>query len=523
MKKILALLLAVVMVLGLVACGATPAETPSTSTSTEAAESGNPETWLCDEPTKLYIYNWDGAPMETARDQEIHDLVLEITNVDMVIPQLSDYHPNRAMFLASDEPIDLMMESCWWATDLIGQGAYRDVTDLVMQYGTNFTEKYTDLQQAFVKWDGKYYGMGGPDKVTLYGIWVNKTLLEENGLEIPTTVEEFNEVAYALKEASPDTIPLLASWMWLQRCIEGSYAEGYWEWYNDEEGTLMPDFMMPGYTDFATQIKTWYKDGILPQFVNPASFTNDFYNEAIVKGQCAFICGNIQQVPGLLADMRTADPTNTDEYVYIEPFSNGDKLGGVEPRPLVPYFYAVPAKSQNPELAIKFLNWMLSEEGYTLLNYGVEGEDFILEEDGRNTAISDYSRCFYQSPLGRVAQTTDSYVDMSEGSASWMVATYGDGGKLALQDTYGVNMDLSGIPQNLKDQNTADKTAVSEVLANYMWGDATIEEWEAAKANYVEKNAEYLAKWTEVYNSSMEKLGFTVENIREGLIALDAE
>ncbi len=521
MKKILALLLAVVMVLGLVACAAAPADnTPSDSTSTDAAESGNPSTWLCDKPTKLYVYDWDGREIASQRDQEIHDLILEITNVDVVKPVLADYHPNRAVFLASDEPIDLMMESCWWATDLIGQGAYQPVTELVEKYGTNFTERYSDLDQAFVKWNGEYYGIGGHDMVNLYGIWVNKTLLDKHGLAIPTTIDEFNEVAYALKEADPTVIPLLASWVWLQRCVEGSFAEGYWKWYNDETGLLNPDFMMPGYTDFATQIKTWYQDGILPEFVNPAAFTNDFYNESIIKGDCAFICGNYQQVPALLEDMRTADPSNTDEYVVIEPFSNGDKLGGVEPRPTIPYFFAVPAKSQNPELAIKYANWLISEEGYTLTQYGVEGIDFELDENGRRVKISDYTSCWASTPQGRAYQINDADLDWSEGGALDLVATRGNGGKLALQDDYGVNMDLSSIPQNLKDQNTADQTAVSEALALYMWGDATLEDWEAAKANYMEKNGEYLELWTALYNESMGKLGFTVETIRESLKAM---
>ena len=527
MKKILAMLLLLAMCVSLfTACAksetpdapnADPAQTEQTQDNTKTdAPSENtekPSTWLCDEPTKLYIYNnWGNTPT-TDRDQEIHDRILEITNVDIVMPDCADYYNNRSVFLASDEPIDLMMESCWWATDLIGQGAYQIVDDLVDQYGVNFKASYDESMHSFVKWDGHYYGMGGSNYQSLYGIWANKTMLEENGYSLPTTIDEFNEIVYGLKEKNPDCIPLLANWQWLQRCFEASFSESYMDWYDTSENLLKPDFLMPGYTDFVKQVKAWYTDGILPDFVNPATYSNDLEQTAWMTGNVAFFCNNFANGPKNISNLHELYPD--EEYVYIDCLAGKDGRKGFEPRPLIPYFYAVPTKSQNAELAIKFLDWAIGEEGFRLMNYGVEGEDYTINDKGERVTISDYTGCWTMaSGVGEVLYALDPEgTDVSEGSAKWLYKTYGFTGTVAPQDTYGINMNLSSIPQELKDTESAEKTTVSEVLANYMWADGTDEDWEAAKAAYAEKNAEYMKQRTALYQAVLDANGLTLDDI----------
>ena len=518
MKKIIAMLLAAVMLLGLVACAAsTQEEAASATNQAEPAKEGEVSTWLCDEPTTLYIYNnWDNTAT-TERDQAIHDKILEITNVDIQMPDCADYYANRAVFLASDEPIDLMLESCWWATDLIGQGAYQVVDDLVATYGNNFRAVTTENTHSFVKWDGHYYGMGGTNYQNLYGIWVNKTMLDEYGLAIPTTIAEFNDTVYALKEKDPECVPLLANWMWLQRCLESSFTEGYIDWYDEEAQLLKPDFMMPGYETFATQVKTWYKDGILPDFVNPATYSDDLRQTAWMTGKAAFVCDNFVAMPTYLQQLHELYPDT--EYVCIMSLEGENGRSGYEPRPSIPYFYAVPAKSENAELAMKFLDWAIGEEGWRLMNYGIEGEDYEINENGERVAISDYTGCWTMAAgVGEVYHAIPAEgTDMSEGSTNWLYEQFGSNVALAPQDTYGINLNLSSIDQSLKDAQSADATAVSEALANYMWADGTLEDFVAAKEAYAANNLEYMQARTALYQSVLDASGLTVADVRASL------
>lgn len=532
MKKVLAMLLLIAMCVSLfTACA--KSETPSSNTpsnNTENAdqkdtpsedktsdETEKPSTWLCDEPTKLYIYTTvDNTPV-TARDQEIHDKILEITNVDIVMPEAADYYNNRSIFLASDEPIDLMLESCWWATDLIAQGAYQPVDELVEKYGTNFKSTYEENTHAFVKWDGHYYGMGGTNYQSLYGIFVNKTMLDQYGYSIPTTIDEFNEVVYGLKEQNPDCIPLLANWMWLERCFEASFADVFLDYYDAEQNLLLPEYLIPGFDTFAAQVKTWYQDGILPDFASPAAYTSDLESTAFLSGNVAFYCNNFPTAPAKIEELHTLYPDI--EYVYSSALTGEDGRGGFEPRPLIPYFYAVPTKSENAELAIKFLDWAIGEEGYRLMRYGVEGEDYTINENGERVSISDYTGCWSMgSGVGDVVYALDAEgTDNSEGSTNWLYKTYGFSGVVAPHDIYGVNMNLSTIPQNLRDNESSDKTALQEACSNYIWANGTVEDFEAAKTAYLENNAEYLAQKTAIYNGILEASGWTVDSIRAGL------
>ncbi|MGN0997975.1 MAG: extracellular solute-binding protein [Faecousia sp.] len=526
MKKLLAILLAMILCIGIFAAcgqGETPATTTAATSGSDATTNNEPateppaSTKLCDKPTKLYVYdNWDNVPT-TVRDDEIHDLILETTGVDLQMPVCADYYNNRAIFLTSDEPIDLMLESCWWATDLIGQGAYQPVTELVEQYGTEFNTTYNKAgAHNFTIWGGEVYGMGGYNAQSLYGIWINKTMLDELNLAVPTTMDEMNTVLYAMKAADAESYPLVANWTWLQRCFEGSFTESYMDWYDESADTLKPDFMMPGYTTFLTQVKTWYTDGILPDFINPAVYSNDLFQTAMMTGKVGVFCENYNNAPTYIKQVQEAHPEV--EYVFIGELTGTDGRSGFEPRPIIPYFYAVPTKSENAELAVKFLNWAMSEEGYMLMTYGVEGVDYEFNANGELVKKSDYTGCWCMTDaVGKVYAPTLEGTDLDEGSSAWYIAQYGDTGILVPQDSYGVNMDLSSISTALKDQNSSDTTMIKEAYAKYMWADATLEDWQAALSTYAANNADYMAARTEIYKQALAGLGTDVAGIRASL------
>ena len=532
MKKLIALILAVVMCISIFAgCGnnneevanqpeATP-EATSGAEATEAVEGDEVSTLLCDEPTKLVVYgNWSESPT-TEDDQLVHDKILELTNVDLVRVGSGDYYANRATYLSSGEQIDMMLESCWWATDLIAQGAYQDVSDLIAQYAPNFSTLIDPSYHSFVQWDGKYYGIGGTNYMNLYGIWVNKTMLDEIGAEIPTTIEEFEKVCYDLLANDPECVPLLTNWMWLQRCFEGSFAEGYADWYDADAGQLKIDMEMPGYTKFATAIKTWYKDGIIPAFCEPGTYTDDQWKTAMMTGKCAFVPYTIQNFSAVVDEVKTLNPDV--EYVCIEALAGDQGQAGYEPRPSIPYFFAIPSSSENAELAVKFMNWLLTEEGSRLTQYGIEGVHYTIDDNGYlvpTDKYDAYTKCY--NLCGVYNSCTNLTTEPASANAQLeakLLAEMGMNTNFAKNDAYGVNMNISSIPQDIRDKQASDKTSLTETLSKYMWTDEVdLAAWEAAVAAYQANNAEFTAQRTAIYEACMEMLGKTTEDIRAGLV-----
>lgn len=530
MKKLIALILAVVMCISIFAgCGnnneevakepeATPEVTPEATP--EAVEGDEVSTLLCDEPTKLVVYgNWSESPT-TEDDQLVHDKILELTNVDLVRVGSGDYHGNRATYLSSGEQIDMMLESTWWATDLIAQGAYQDVTNLVEQYAPNFFTLIDPGYHSFVQWDGKYYGVGGTNYMNLYGIWVNKTMLDEIGAEIPTTIEEFEKICYDLKANDPECVPFLTNWMWLQRCFEGSFAEGYADWYDAAAGQLKIDMEMPGYTKFATAIKTWYKDGIIPAFCEPGSYTDDQWKTALMSGKCAFVPYTIQNFSAIVDEIKSVHPDV--EYVCIESLLGDEGQAGFEPRPSIPYFLAVPSSSENAELAVKFMNWLLTEEGSRLTQYGIEGVHYNIENGYLvpTDKYDAYTKCYNMFGVyNSCANLTTEPATANAQLEADLLAAMGMNTNFAKNDAYGVNMNISSIPQDIRDKQATDKTTLTEVLAKYMWTDEVdLAAWEAAVAAYQANNAEFTAQRTEIYENCLNLMGKTTEDIRAGLV-----
>lgn len=534
MKKLLAILLVLVMCLSIfTACSSNETTTDSSSdtsasttdsktdaaTTDESSVSEENSSLLCDEPTKLVVYcNWSESP-STEDDQLVHDKILELTNVDLVRVGSGDYYSNRATYLSSGEQIDLMLESCWWATDLITQGAYQDLTDLIETYAPNFFEKIDPSYHSFVQWNGAYYGIGGTNYMNLYGIWVNKTMLDEIGAEIPTTLEEFEDICYQLKENDSEAIPLLTNWMWLQRCFEGSFTEGFADWYDDSADQLKIDMEMPGYTTFATAVKTWYNDGIIPAFCEPGSYSDDQWKTALMTGKCAFVPYMIRNFSAIVDEIQTIHPDV--EYVCIEALTGDAGQAGFEPRPSIPYFFAVPSSSENAELAVKFMNWLLTEEGSRLTKYGIEGvhynvvDGYLVPTD----AYDNYTKCYVLCDVFDVCTnlTTEPASDNEKLEAE-LLAAMGMSTNFAKNDAYGVNMNLASIPQDILDKQASDKTSLTETLAKYMWTDEVdLAAWEAAVVAYQTNNAEYTQQRTEIYKAALNQLGKTTEDIRAAL------
>ena len=90
--------------------------------------------------------------------------------------------------LGTDQAPDL---HSWWSgyrmADLVASGVAADLTDVWQPY-LDSGEYSQDIADAFT-FDGKIYG--APFNSALWVVYYNKALFEENGLEAPTTWEEF--------------------------------------------------------------------------------------------------------------------------------------------------------------------------------------------------------------------------------------------------------------------------------------------------------------------------------------------
>jgi putative aldouronate transport system substrate-binding protein len=174
MKKRLAILLTVIMVFTLTACGKTdnsktPVVTDNTQTSSESqseAAQSTSETKSNGELVHLVMsfMTWTGAPADT---QKVQDAINAITKdrygieVEFQISDSSSYKQNTTLALSGGEQVDILSTILSNYNSMVQQGYLMDLeeNDLLKNYGAGITEAVGTEYIDACRINGKLYGV----------------------------------------------------------------------------------------------------------------------------------------------------------------------------------------------------------------------------------------------------------------------------------------------------------------------------------------------------------------------------
>ena len=282
MKKLLALLLAVVLCLGLLAgCGEDPAP-EGTGTPEGEEPSGDPvelTLWL-----PVYQFSDGGISDEDFWNGKLDAFEAEHNCVvNLEILSWTDYATVVYTGMLSDEGPDVCYVTETF--DLIDAGLLAPLDEYITDEDR---ELYVFLDQGAYDADGNlctWPMMAGNPCVIFY----NMDMLEAAGItELPTTWDEFFDVCVALKEANPDVWPFIQSWG-ASNGVSALLAS-FWPFFFqaggtvlDEEGNLNLDSEATLETlNFINKLKT---EGIFDDSI----VTMDDPNGKFVNGEAAII------------------------------------------------------------------------------------------------------------------------------------------------------------------------------------------------------------------------------------------
>ena len=133
-----------------------------------------------------------------AIESSYSELHPNVTFTNVYYNQGTDYFPQLSTALSSGDQPNIIMGNPGLYPDLVSEGFVMDLTD-------NETIKAMNLPSGDlgdVSANGKIYGF--PIDFKSWGIFYNKTIFEEQGLEVPTTLTELNAVQDALIAAGID-------------------------------------------------------------------------------------------------------------------------------------------------------------------------------------------------------------------------------------------------------------------------------------------------------------------------------
>ena len=444
-KKLVALLLVLAMVLSLGACGNNASNDSSTSSQTSTSDSGDSSTAeegdtaepgefklpIVDEPVTLTYFNADdtNAAIITNdwNDNEFYQEMERRTGVHLDFDTVSsaDYQTNFNLMIASGKLADLIyVGASYYAEGVdaaIDDGYFLDLTDKVDEYMPNYNAiRTSDIQYELLSTTdsgrlGAVYELRQSKQGPWLGLWIRQDWLDDLGLDTPVTFDDYHEVLTAFKEEKGATAPLILNWSGSDGEF-GTMSGGLNvlnSWQLDETGKVNFGPYMDAWKEYVTIMHQWYEEGLIdPDFMATDERTADMAK--VVTG-----------ASGLFAALYTMpsvyEASSEDPNMNLAPVNPPVKNEGDEIHIRLRDSYtsgntAISADCENWEVALRYLDYLYTEEGALLANYGVEGDTFEFDENGDPV----YTDKIVNNENGwTMTQTVASYLCPSAGIANW--------------------------------------------------------------------------------------------------------
>lgn len=407
-RKVVSLMLVSAMVAGMLAgCGSDSGSSKggsSTETGSAAEASSSGETADDKSPITFEYFNADGKNGNW--DNPVAKAITEATGVtlDVSYPVASqgDAKEDVALMIANDEYPD-MIYAKGSATDLYQAGALIDMTDLIEKYGPNIKKMYgAELEK--LKWSQddpgiyqlSYAGVNQKTLTTGGSCQIQWAALKENDYKYPKTLDEYEKMIKSYLAAHPRTedgldmigITMSASdWHWMITLgnpagliADASPDNG--QWIIDDEYNVHYKHVTDEEKEYFKWLCRMYNEGILdPNF---ATQTDDDYIAKVASGRVVAITDAEWHYSQCEATL-VADGKVDQTYVGLPVTLREDQVEKalLYQGTTVGWGIGITKSCEDPVRAIKFLDYLCSDEGQILYHWGIEGENYFLDDNGQ--------------------------------------------------------------------------------------------------------------------------------------------
>lgn len=331
--------------------GSDPADDVDLSQPVETDISELPDTtlsvWTSEGGNRLEILKRLAAEFEEANPN---------VKVKWTVRDFGSYPAQIKLALSSDDGPDVAIGNLGWSLDgpLIKAGLFRPLDDYAEAYGWDTRYPEVGLRQLKFTEDGKVYGegpiWGTPYASDVIGWFYNGDLLDELGLDVPTTMDELEAVLAASKAAGQQPIVFgnkdaWPAWHLLYNLI-GHYAsaeEVAGIVYGDDGATYETDAIK-----LATEkMVEWKEAGYIRDDINAIAQADA--SAAFIKGDGLFFPAGSWEAASM--------PANMGFFLTppLEPGQASQATGSFG------YAFHISSRSDNVPVGAAFLDWMSNE------------------------------------------------------------------------------------------------------------------------------------------------------------------
>ena len=429
---------------------------------------------------ELTFYNADGQ--EDPWTDPVAEAITAATGVKLKTDYPVSSDDQKIALMIAEQNFPDMIYAKGDAQSLIDAGALIDLTDLIEVYGPNIKkmdgEEFDKLKYSVDDpsiYQLSSYAIGGTVFKSAGTAQLQWDVLAENDYKIPETLDEFEAMLKSYIEAHPqtddgmDTIGISLStsdWHWMITLGNpaGYIADGApdnGQWLIDDEYNATYKFRSEKEREYFRWLNRMYNEGILdPEF---ATQTHEDYIAKIASGRVlALLDTDWDYQDGekvLIADGKlgktyaplplTMDADTKCPTLMYQGLTTGQGVG-------------ITTACEDPVAAIKFLDFLCSDEGQVLVNWGIEGENYLVDENGvryrtpeeveyansdkdyaKKTGVGFHAYPFPVYGAGVLDETGSTYTTVSRDA---VIAEYNDAQKAGCE-AWGVDLLLDVFPQ----------------------------------------------------------------------------
>ena len=417
LKRIFVVILAVVMVLSLVACGQKDKKTDNEGTVDKSA--GN-VTYPLSTDVELNI--WCGNQMALATDissweaSPFHSGLESLTGVKMnwLWPTKGADVSQAYNLLWTDYDVpDIIFHNVSNddAKALLEDGYIYDLTEYLPEYAPNYWKwlnqpENEDTKKSVQLSDGSYFSVASMKEDAYSMVWIGPIVrqdwLDECGLKAPVTLADWENVLTVFKEKYGATLSFkIGEITYSGGLASGTGALGFLDTTDfrvTDDGTVVIPQIEDGYKELLEIMVRWWEKGLIDH--DSLSMSDDALRQKTLNGKAGIVFASGTGASNIITD--AANEKNGANWVGL----SYPRTAEGEPTSMICHQYGkstgyhamISAASSEEELiaALRWLDYGWTEEGMMYWNFGTEGISYQYDKDGK----PQWSEIITTDPLG---------------------------------------------------------------------------------------------------------------------------
>lgn len=330
--------------------------------------------------------------MSSYNDHRIYSLISENTGMNV---EFQNVAPNDAatqlgLLITDGDLPDLMQIRAFYtggAATGVSEGIFVDLTPYLEEYAPDYLAalQSNDLCYRLATDENGHVMAFYNLQVTVPHLRMNclQEHLDQYGFDIPTTLEDYEAIFARVHEDGMSGLYIpangrVANLMWPYGIDDG--------WSLDEDGNVAFGMYTQAYKDYLTMMNRWYEAGyIYPDFMMTIT---DSERYALLSNKIVFM---YTDPIDLINSACNAVGVNSVPLPYVRLY-DGQELHfeGSFYNAENPYYIpsagfadtVITTSCKNIEEAVSYMNYYYTEEGRNLCNWGIEGETYVVDENG---------------------------------------------------------------------------------------------------------------------------------------------